>query len=259
MKYPIDPLTTETFFGHLIANDRAQRKTIQALSQLLTLAMSEMGMEDTDWYDEAKKFFQLQRKLQIEHETRIFNAKNGHPDTAIVKVDTGIEVGPVEEVKEVTHVPGITIDPQMNAELNEKEKAFGEEMSEEDIARLFNERPKKKSVSGVDMSQKDPFKNMSLEEIREWEQKQDNSNDIYKIKARVGNLAVSISGGSLTPVGTMMVNSFVHVVKDLYTFADTIPDKTLKIALVERIRSHESMPGSLIAAASAGVKMKRQD
>lgn len=106
------------------------------------------------------------------------------------------------------------------------------------------------------MSEKEPFKNMTLEQIEEWERKQENANDIWKVKSRVQNLASGISGGNLTAVGTMMVNSFVHVVKDLYDFAETIPDKSLRIALIERVRKHESMPGTLIAAASAGVKSK---
>lgn len=258
MKYPIDPLTTETFFGHLIANDRAQRQTIQALTALLMAAMSEMGADDTDWFHESTKLFKIQAKIKADHDTRIFNARNGHNESTTIRLEGVNEIGRVEPKSEVTYVPGIVIDPEMNAQLNEQEKAFGEEMTEAEIAAMFREKPKQNNYrGGVDMNQKEPFKGMTLEEIENWEKDQENSNDIYKIKARVANLAVGISGGHLTPVGVMMVNSFVHVVKDLYAFADTIPDRSLKIALHERIRKHESMPGTLIAAASSGVTMKK--
>lgn len=255
MKYPIDGLTTETFFGHLIASDRANRQMIQALTLLLTEAMNEMGMEDTEWYDEAKKMLELQKRLKVEHENRLFNAKNGHQDKSSVEV-TVVEAGKIDSSNDIIHVPGIKIDPAMNAKLNEVEKGFGEEMSEDDLAQHFREKPKKKLVHGVDMSKKHPFKGMSLEEIEEWEAKQDNSNDIYKIKARVQNL-VSGTGGSLTAVGEMMVNSFVHVAKDLYDFAETLPDKEIKIKLIERVRKHEGMPASLISAVSGGVRIKK--
>jgi hypothetical protein len=94
---------------------------------------------------------------------------------------------------------------------------------------------------------------MSLEEIEEWEAKQDNSNEIYKIAARVKNLA---RGGSLnlTPAGEALCNTFVHVAKELYDFAEKIEDKDLKIKLTELIRKHENMPATLIAAMGAGRK-----
>lgn len=259
MKYPIDGLTTETFFGHLIASDRAHRQMIQALTLLLTEAMNEMDMEDngrySEWYDEAKKMLELQKRLKVEHENRLFNAKNGHPDKSSVEV-TVVQTGKIDSSSDIIHVPGIKIDPEMNAKLNEAEKGFGEEMSEDDLAKHFREKPKKNVVRGVDMSKKHPFKGMTLEEIEEWEAKQDNSNDIYKIKARVQNL-VAGTGGSLTAVGEMMVNSFVHVAKDLYDFAETIPDKEIKINLIERVKKHENMPASLIAAVSGGVRVKK--
>ena len=145
-------------------------------------------------------------------------------------------------------------DPQLNANINEREKAFGDEMSEEEIAKMFNQKPSKKKNVEVDLSSKTPFKDMTLDEIESWEAKQNNSNDLYKIKARVQNLAVA-AGGNLTPQGTMLCNTFVHVLKSLYDFAETILDKNLKIALIQKIRSNEGMPASLISAASANVKI----
>lgn len=257
MKYPIDGLTTETFFGHLIAHDRAQRQMIQALTLLLTEAMNEMGMEDTEWYDEAKRLMELQKRLKVEHENRMFNAKNGHPDKSQIEVTVTAETGKTDALNESVYVPGVKIDPEMNARLNESEKGFGEEMSEEDLAAHFRERTKKNTVvHGVDLSKKEPFKGMTLQEIESWEAKQDNSNDIYKIKARVQNL-VAGTGGNLTAVGEMMVNSFVHMAKDLYNFAENVQDRELRIRMIEQIRKHENMPASLIAAVSGGVRVKK--
>lgn len=257
MKYPIDPLTTESFFGHLISHDRAQRQLIQALSGLLKEAMGEPGAEDAEWCDEAKKLFKMQAQINMLHENRIFNAKNGHPDNHTVTIEGPAATGKIDSQGDIIHVPGVQINPEMNVKLNEAEKAFGEELSEEELERHFNQRSSKKAKGEVDMSKKEPFKGMSLEEIEAWEAKQENSNDIYKVKGRIQNLAVGISGGNLTAVGEMMVNSFVHVVKDLYDFADTVQDREVRIKLIERIKKHESMPGTLISAASAGVKVKK--
>lgn len=264
MKYPIDPQTTETFFGHLIAHDRAQRQMIQALTFCMTMAMETVDSLDQsllegdmpEWYIEAQKLIALQKKLKADHETRIFNARNGHLDPAIVKIDSPIDVGAIPPIGQVTYVPGVKITPELDAKLTEAEAEFGAEMSEDELARHFRERPQKKINHGVDMSKKNPFKGMTLQEIEAWEAKQDNSNDIYKIKARVQN-AVSATGGALTSVGEMMVNSFVHVAKDLYDFADTLPDKETRIRLIERVRKHESMPATLIAAVAGGVKIKK--
>lgn len=252
MKYPIDPATTESFFGHLISHDRAQREFVKALSGLLKEAMSEMGADDTEWYGEAKKLFKIQANINMLHENRLFDAKNGHQDKHTVTVEGPVPTGNTAIESKVS-VPGVQIDPETNVRLNEEEKAFGAEMTEEELAKMFNEKPKK-GKGGVDLSAKNPFNGMTLDEINEWEAKQNNSNDIYKIKARVQNLAVGISGGNLTPVGEMMTNTFVHLFKDLYDFAEAIEDKPTKIALIEKIRKHESAPGNLISAATAGVK-----
>jgi len=254
MKYPIDPLTTESFFGHLISHDRAQRQYIAALSGLLKEAMGEAEARDTEWFSEAKKLFKIQANINMLHENRLFDAKNGHQDKHTVTVEGPGPTGNLEQEGKIS-VPGVVINPEMNVHLNEAEKAFGEEMSEEELAKMFNEKPKKSS--GINMAAKHPFKGMTLEEIEEWEAKQNNSNDIYKIKARVQNLAVGISGGNLTPVGEMMANTFVHLFEDLYDFAETIPDREVKINLIEKIRKHEAAPGNLISAATAGVNIKK--
>lgn len=233
MKYPIDSQTTEAFFNHLVTHDRAQRQYIQALTILLQTAMEEMGMDDTEWYPEAEKLLAFQKKLDVDHANRIFNEKSGH-------------VLPTEAIA----VPGVTISREGDAALSQLEaEEFGKEMTEEEIAAVFREKVKPKAKDTLDLKKKD----LTIEEIEDWEAKQNNSNDIYKVKARVANLARG-GGASLTPVGEMMVNTFVHVVKDLYDFAETIEDKTLRIKLIERIRKHENMPGNLIAATSSNVR-----
>lgn len=273
MRYPIDQQTTNTFLSHIVAHERAQRDMIQAFNILLSEATESMRNSDLapedypDWYDEAEKLLILQKKLKLDHDNRIFNEKNGHYTGGLAEGQMIASfIGAAETIRPngdgtETIVPGIQNfgqikDPQVNANINEREKALGEELSEADIARMFGEKTKKKLTNGVDLSAKEPFKGMSIEQIEEWEQKQDNSNDIYKVKARVSNLAAA-TGGSLTAVGEMMVNSFVHVVKDLYDFADTIQDKSLRIQLIERVKKHEGMPGALIDATKSGVKIKK--
>lgn len=93
---------------------------------------------------------------------------------------------------------------------------------------------------------KNIFENMTKAELEEWENQQNNSTDIYKIKARVANLARK-NGASLTPVGEMMINSFVHLFKALYDFSDSIQDKETKTKLIELVRKHENVPAQLIA------------
>jgi len=244
VKYPIDRQTINTMQAHIIAHERAQNDMILALSVCLAAAMDEMGMEDTEWYPEAQKLLKLRENLKNYHDNRIFNEKNGHAEHVVISPET-------VNANYADIVPSLGIgqinDPEENKRLNDAEKTFGEEMSAEEVARIFKESTSKGSTGKVDMSKKDPFKGMTLEEIEEWEAKQNNSNDLYKIKARVQNSAVA-SSGNLTPVGEMMVNSFVHVLKDLYDYADSLSDKSEKITLIERVRKHENMPGQLIAA-----------
>jgi len=262
VKYPIDPQTTETFLGHLTTHDRAQRKLIAALTGLLIEAMNESGMEDTDWYPEAKKLLKQQAAVKTEHENRLFNAKNGHQERHDVKVEISATPDLNTPIIEAVALPGnIIVSPEVNHELTKIEAGFGEEISEAELERMFNEKSKKKTLSGeVDLSKQQPFKGMTLQEIEEWERKQENSNDIYKIKGRVQNLAVGISGGNLTPVGEIMVNSFVHVLKDLYEFAERdLINREDKVKMIERIRKHESMPGTLIAAAAGGVRVPKNE
>lgn len=141
-------------------------------------------------------------------------------------------------------------DPAQVAELNRIEEDFGPQMTEEELAKHFGEKPPEHK-QGTD------FKKMkTLEEVEDWEKEQDNSHDIYKIAARVKNLARG-SGGTLTPQGEMLANTYVHVLKALYDFADTIPDRDTKTKLVEILRKNEGMPASLIEAAKVGVRANK--
>lgn len=88
---------------------------------------------------------------------------------------------------------------------------------------------------------------MTPEEVKEWEKEQDNSDDIYKIVARVKNHARSKSA-TLTPVGDALCNTYTHVIKSFYDFANSLTDKNDKIRLIELIRKNETMPGDFIMA-----------
>lgn len=249
MKYPIDHLTAEQFFGHLIAHHRALETQVSSLTRLLMEAMSEMGMEDTDWFTEAKDLIKNIKSIERDHELRIFNESNGHGTPQ--RADTEI-------VQKVTENAQKQFTPEQNAMANQQEKSFGEEMSEDDLAAYFKEKRTKKKEHKVNLSKKDPFAGMSLDEIQAWEAEQDNSNDLYKVKARVMNLARASTGGTVTPVGEILVNTYVHVLMDFYKYAATL-DKDVRYEMTQRIRKHEDMPGKIIAASTANVKVKKND
>lgn len=90
------------------------------------------------------------------------------------------------------------------------------------------------------------FSVMTKAEVEEWEAKEYNSNDIYRIKARVQNF-VAQDGGMLTPVGQILCNTFVHMARDLYNCAETLPEP-YRTQIADIVRKHESMPANVIAA-----------
>jgi hypothetical protein len=73
--------------------------------------------------------------------------------------------------------------------------------------------------------------------------------DLYAIAARVKNAARMSVGGNLTATGEQLCNSFVHLFKAFYDFADTLNDKD-KERLKELVRSQEIVPGDFIAMAT---------
>lgn len=117
-----------------------------------------------------------------------------------------------------------------------------DELTQEELEEYFKNLNKEDFIQSTQNSEE-------LKAINEWEEKQNNSTEIYKIKARVANLARA-DGGALTPVGDMLCNLFVHVLKELYDFADTIHDEKMKIKLISLIQKHENMPSKLINAAN---------
>lgn len=225
MKYPLDEQTFAETVTKIIEHQKGQVAVITQLKTLLEEAMDREEDADTDWYEESETVLKDLHALQMYHDSRLFNENNGHyePKGAVAEVFSG-----------------------------EPDVPEGGEMSEEELSRLFKEKRNTKKTKRLGKS----LKEMSLEEIENWESAQDNSNDIYKIKARIANLARG-PGMSLTPVGEILCNSFVHMLKSLYDFADTIQDKPLKIQLIAIIRNQESVPGTIIAAAGAGVKKEK--
>ena len=254
-RYPLDQDTTNELYAHLLNHDKHGRESIKKLLGILSQALNETEDEETYWQEEASNAIKFHQRLKVDHENRIFDEKN-------TRLARSMEVKPVvasenpafTEARAVVAEQKATIDVSKESHLNKIEESFGEAWTEEDLAKHFNEqvpvRSKKK-----DKEKNPDFHKMSLQDIEAWEKKQDNSNDIYKISARVKNLARG-SGGVLTPVGDMLCNSFTHVLKDMYDFFETIPDKDIRIKCIERMRRHEGMPGTLVSAAGAGVTRK---
>jgi len=228
MRYPLDPLTYSETIGGVIEHERTQNILIQKMGELLENAMDSSETSEDDWYKESETLLKDLHSLKMWHESRRFNesvAKTQFPEK-----------------------PG----PAINA-LAEEESEVGE-MTEEELARHFKEkRNNKKQKEQVKTLDK-----MTLEEIESWEKAQENSNDLYKIKARVANLARE-GNMILTPQGEMLANTYTHVLKAFYDFADKLEDKNIKIQLTNLIRSHEGMPRNLIAAAGAGVTESKKE
>jgi len=226
MKYPLDEISFAETLTRFLEHNKGQVAVVAQLTQLLTEAMDREEDADSEWYVECEDVLKDLHALKIYHESRRFNESNGH-----------------YESKEAAS--------EMFRDDNQ-DAPEGGEMSEAELARMFKEKRATKDAKKLGKT----LKEMSLEEIQDWEAAQDNSNDIYKIKARIANLARG-PGMALTPVGEILCNSFVHMLKSLYDFADTMQDKSLKIQLIAIIRNQESVPGTIIAAAGAGVKKEK--
>lgn len=258
MKYPLDEATLNESLGHIIAHERAQRLTIQLITGLLIEAMATDEIDgEEEWYKEADKFLQLQQQLKMDHENRIFDEDNLRKARNMLPKDRTPSIHhSVARATSPVNAPVLSgtgsglFDAMRDQNLNKHENSFGEELSERDLAAHFSESPAK---SKKKKEKKTKLENMTLDEINEWEAKQNNSNDLYKIKARVANIARG-SGASLTEHGEALCNTFVHVLKALYDFAEQIEDKSTRIKLIETIRKQEGMPGNLIEATKAGVK-----
>jgi hypothetical protein len=239
-KYPLDAQAIEEMSRDILLHDRAQQKMIHVLMGLLGEAMSEPDVEDSSWYEDAKDILSSLSKRKMDFENHRFNQSNGYN----VKEKSPYQPSPEE--RKITN-----IDLMTENELNAIEAGFGEEMNEDELASLFGEKkPKKKKKTKK-------IEKMSLEEIESWEAAQENSNDIYKVSARIKNSARMAVKANLTAQGDMVVNTFTHLIKALYDFADTIKDRETKVKLVELTKKQEELPGNLLVALGAGVTLKK--
>lgn len=273
MKYPLDDQTINESVHHIVQHMNAQRLTITLLTGLLIEAMQDAddNQIDNEWYQESEKFLKLQQALKNDHANRIFDEDNLRKARGMLPKDrpkappalpesVARAVAPIPDRAPLPGgLPTDVFDAMADAATNKIEAEFGEEVSERELAAHFSEPQKRRQrrAEVIKSGKKDGLSGMTMEEIEAWEAKQNNSNDIYKIKARVANIARG-GGGSLTEQGEMLCNTFVHVLKALYDFAENaIEDKTLRIRLIELIRKQEGMPGNLISAAGAGVKQSK--
>lgn len=227
-RYPLDDKGMESIVLDIMQNDKFQKEMVFKLCILLRNAMAYVEDEDMDWYKDAQKLLEDVHERKVAFENLRFDQSNGHRTDMSSPYD-------------------VSLSPMT---LSDEDIGITHETTEAELAVHFNEPlPKKKQEKKVDT--------MSIEEIESWEKKQDNSNDIYKISARVKNIARG-GGGNLTDVGDMLCNTFTHVAKSFYDFAEKISDKETKIKLIELIRRHEDMPGNFIAATHAGVTTKKR-
>src|ERR1035437_137783 len=273
MKFPLDQVTFDETIFNLISHANMQTVLIEKMSQLLTHAMDASEHDDDDWYKESETLFKDLLSLKIGHETRRWNQSNYENQmnagaykaplrnlpvvakSKVVKHLAEQPMGKVEVIKRddghIVGLPGLQFDEALNMKANKEEEKFGPEMSEEELERMFNQKRNKiKKVQPKQLAE------MTMDEIESWEAKQNNATDIYKVAARVKNLARG-SNASLTAQDDILCNTYVHVMKAFYDFADKIEDKNTKIQLISLIRSQEGMPGTVIAAAGAGVKLKK--
>lgn len=238
MKFPLDTQTFVENVHQIVEHDKAQTMLVDKMGSLLQEVLGSVEKADEfAWHSDVESIVKELQSLKLYHDNRRFNESNGHFEAPGKPVAT-----------KYGSMGGVGM-----AQLPSDGDSEGE-MSEEELAKLFKER---REPSARKVPEK-PLNKMTLQEIEDWESKQDNSNDIYKIKARVANLARG-PGMSLTPQGEMLCNSFVHVLKAFYDFSETMTDKESKIKLISLIRAQEGMPGTLIAAAGAGVKASKKD
>jgi len=276
MKYPLDPISFNEYITHIIAHSNMQTVLIERFSQLLTHAMDASEHDDDEWFKDAELLFKELRNIKGEHDTRRWNEANyqRQVDAGAIKVPKNLPAvlsradqhlmvkegppkpnfGVIERIEQddghIVGLPGLQFDDKLNMKANVEEAKFGPEMSEEELERMFSQkRTKIKKVHPKQLSE------MTMDEIEEWEAKQNDSTDIYKIAARVKNLARG-NNASLTQQGEILCNSYVHVMKAFYDFADKLQDRAIKVQLTQLIRGQEGMPGTIIAAAGAGVKTK---
>jgi hypothetical protein len=233
-KYPLDRKGIENIVRDIQQNDIYQKDTILQLSNLLLAAVP--YMEDMEWNEKTEHILTQLNDRAKAFENLRFDQGNGY------KLQ---ETSPYEQKGfEIETTALTTPEPEQIPDTGE--------MTEDELARYFKE-PKLKLKETLEK----PVDKMTLDEIEAWEAKQDNSNEIYKVSARIKNLARLTVKGNLTAQGEMLANMFTHVIKAYYDFADTLIDKEVKIRLIELTKRQEDVPANLIAALGAGVKTER--
>lgn len=242
MNYPIDNKAVEELAGALqgsanaiVLHDRAMRKDLLVLTGLVQEAVKSGKLLETIWHDEADAFLKTIKRRKLDDENHRFNQKNGQALPTIVGTLTEENFVPVEGKN-----PYDTAKWEEN--LNRIEGSFGEAMSEDELANYFNEATPANAVDRM----KKPLSKMTLEEIDKWEAEHDNSTNIYKVSARVKNLARN-EGAALTPVGEILTNTYTHVLLALYKFADSLGAAD-KVRMYELVRSQEGFAGTVINA-----------
>jgi hypothetical protein len=258
VKYPLDPSTFSETINTLVEHNKMQEVLVQKVCSLLQLAMDDAEYADSEWYVESETLFKDMHALKMYHESRRFNEDNfrkqyGFEPAQRVK-------GSIDRLNDLSDLPMV----------DDQEEAPEMSHTELDVA-LNSKRSMKKRryvgnpQRGLQQMSEDEISSTPVNKLKELvaqaeldEQASDNSTDIYKIKARVANLARG-PGMSLTPQGVQLCNTFVHVLKSFYDFADKIQDPNVRVPLIKLIRSHEKMPGVLIASAGAGVVQSEKD
>ncbi|HXN74912.1 MAG TPA: hypothetical protein VN855_00285, partial [Candidatus Acidoferrum sp.] len=195
-KYPLDHQGIQNIFNDFLKHDLAQREIMNKLVGYLREAMAWVDDDINEtWYQEAETLVQELYKRKMDFDNFRFDQQNGHKQE---------EISPYSTVPQL--IPGEHLGPAHEQAFNDAEEGFGPPMTTEELASYFGESlPKKpKKTKAVHK--------MDLQEIQEWEKQQDNSTDIYKIAARVKNLARS-NDATLTQVGESLCNVYVHVLK----------------------------------------------
>lgn len=241
MKYPLDDQGIVDIAQDLVMHHRAQCALIADLVEIIRVAVECVeDPEENPWVEDANTLLSTLQRRKIDFDNHRFNQKNGHSllSKSPYPAQPHEQVGPIDARKE--------------AELNAHEaQEFGGEMSETEVANMFKEAPKKEKKKKIKTPK---LHKMSLDEIENWERAQENSNDIYKVSARIKNAARMAVKANLTPQGDMIANTFTHVVKGIYDLADTVSDKETKMKLTKFARSQEEGAAGLISALSSGVR-----
>jgi hypothetical protein len=251
-KYPLDQEGVLQVVSSIVDSNSAQQELVMKLCCLLEEAVVFIGDDSLSICKKSKELIQSIDRRKMDFANLRFDQKNGHNTEKLSPYGDSVHGNVLPSAARSVSYGDVSLRPGGNIERemasNDTEENLGEPWTPEELARHFGEPPPKKAKKEKE------FSSMTLEEIKEWEMQQANSNDIYKISARVKNLARQDGLASLTSVGESLCNTYTHVLKALYDFAETISDREVKVRLINVIRNQESMPANFIAAIHANVK-----